>query len=280
MMINTHSPKQLQLCSLASIILSCLIALSAALFSSTALATPALPEFSATYGIEKFNMKLAEAHYQLSYTDRGYKFTQNTKLHGFASMFANDTVSAISYIDKSNDNLLLTKHQYTQTGREENKDEDINILWQTPKNTLRGKITGIVRSKTIEHKIDAEIWDALSFQIPLMIEANENIKQYPYQAILKGEIDTYNFVLSAVKMVTFANKEYRTLQLIRTDPKRNRQLHIWLLPELHNIPYRIINYRDGKEHSRGQLESVSFNNQKPITQQPTFQQQTDTDDDF
>jgi len=237
------------------------------LFAQNALAAHALPEFSARYAIEKFNIKLAEALYQLSYTDKGYKFTHNTKLYGVASMFASDTVSAVSYVDEIRDNLLLTKHNFIQTGREKNRDEDIDILWNTHKNMLRGKITGVVRSKKIELQTSTEIWDALSFQIPLMIEASEDIQEYPYRAILKGEIDDYNFVLTSSKKVTFAGKEYKAIQLVRTDPDKDRQLHIWLIPALHNIPYLIENYRDGKEHSRGQLESVSFNNGSPLTEQ-------------
>ena len=100
-----------------------------------------------------------------------------------------------------------------------------------------------------------------------MIEANENVKEYPSRAILKGEIDDYIFVLTSTKKVTFAGKEYKIIQLVRTDPDRDRQLHLWLIPALHNIPILIENYRDGKEHSRGQLESVSFNNEAALTDQ-------------
>lgn len=237
-----------------------------ALFSQNTYAEHALPEFTARYGIHKFGMKLAEAEYRLSYTDKGYKFTQDTELHGIASMFASDSVSAVSYVDEIGENLLLRKHTYIQTGREKNRDEDIDILWNTYKNTLQGKITGIVRSKPIDLQTNSEIWDMLSFQIPLMIEADENIKEYPYRAMLKGEIDDYTFVLKSSKTITFAGKEYKTLQLVRTDPVKNRQLHIWILPALYNLPVIIENYRDGKEHSRGQLESVSFNNEAPLTE--------------
>jgi len=244
-----------------------LILLSIALFSQNAFANRVLPEFNAKYAIQKFNIKLAEADYQLSYTDKGYKFTQNTKLFGVASMFARDTVSAVSYIDKVRNNLLLTKYSYTQTGREKNRDEDINILWNTYKNTLKGKITGVSRSKKIDLRINEEIWDVLSFQIPLMIEASENVKEYPYKAIVGGEIDDYTFVLTSNKKITFANKNYKAIQLVRTDPDRNWQIRIWLIPALNNIPVIIENYRDGKEHSRMQLESVSFNHEKPYIDQ-------------
>ncbi|MFV2003851.1 MAG: DUF3108 domain-containing protein [Gammaproteobacteria bacterium] len=246
----------------------------AILFSHSLFAARALPEFSASYAVQKFGLKVAEAKYQLRYTDKGYKFTQNTNLHGIASMFGNDTVSVISYVDEIRGNLLLTKHTYTQTGREKNRDEDISILWNTHKNTLKGKITGIVRSKKINLETDTEIWDMLSFQIPLMIEARQEIKEYPYKALLKGEIDTYNFVLVSSKKIDFSGKEYQALHLVRKDPKKNRQLHIWLIPKLHNIPAIIENYRDGKEHSRAQLESVQFNKNKQLVDHPT------DDDDY
>jgi len=249
--------------------------MSAILFSQNAFAAHALPEFDAKYAIQKYGIKLAEAHYQLSYTDKGYKFTQNTELVGLASMLGDDTVSAVSYIDETGDNLLLRKHVYTQTGREKNRNEDIDILWNTYKNTLKGKISGVVRGKKIDLRTDSEIWDIVSFQIPLMIEASENIKEYPYEAIIGGEINDYNFVLTSQKKIHFAGKEYQAIQLVRSDPERDRQLHIWLIPALHNIPVIIENYRDGKEHSRMQLESVSFNHE-----QPYVEQLVDNDDDY
>lgn len=249
-----------------------LLIISVTLFSHTVFAAHALPEFDARYAIQKYGIKLAEAHYQLSYTDKGYKFTQDTELFGVASMFANDTVKSVSYIEASGDNLLLTKHIYTQTGREKNRDENIDILWTTYK-TLKGKISGVVRGKKIDLRTDAEIWDILSFQIPLMIEASEKTNEYPYKAIIGGEIDDYNFVLTSSKKIAFAGEMYKAIQLVRSDPERDRQLHIWLIPALNNIPVIIENYRDGKEHSRMQLESVSFNHKTQYIDQP------DDDDD-
>ncbi|MCK4834494.1 MAG: hypothetical protein KAT12_06940, partial [Gammaproteobacteria bacterium] len=102
-----------------------------------------------------------------------------------------------------------------------------------------------------------------------------DIKEYPYRAIIKGEIDDYIFVLTSNKKIQFAGKEYKSIQLVRTDPEKNRQLHLWLIPELDNIPVIIENYRNGKEHSRMQLESVSFNNETTYSEQ-----QAEDDDDI
>lgn len=244
-------------------------------FSHALLAEHELPEFSAKYAIQKYGIKLAEAHYLLKHTNTGYKFTEDTHLSGLASMFRDDTVSVVSYIDKVGDQLLLQKHSYRQTGEEKNKNEEFSIQWDTSNNKTIGKITGIVRNKAINLQTDSPIWEVLSFQIPLMIEASKEVKEYPFKALLKGEIDTYNFILTSSKRISFAGEEYEVLQFVRSDPIKNRQLHIWLAPALHNMPLIVENYRDGKEHSRMQIESLQFGDEKPLVEQIA-----DKDNDF
>lgn len=252
-----------------SIILIC------SLLSFNVFAIHALPEFSAKYAVQKFGIKLAEAHYRLNYTETGYKLTQNTDLYGIAVYLSNYAVAAVSYVDEDGDNLLLRKHTYILSGSDEDKNEDIDILWRTPKNTLSGSITGVVRGQEISLATDSETWDLLSFQIPLMIEANKNVKEYPYNAILTGKIDQYTFELAGIKKITFGNKEYDALHMVCPDQNRNRQLHVWLVPALHNIPVIIENYRNDRVHFRAELESLSFNNEKPY-----IAQQIDDEDDF
>lgn len=253
--------------------------------SQNILAARALPEFSANYAVKKYGAKLAEARYQLEHTESGYKFTQKTKLHGLAKLLGNDTVSAVSYIHQVGDTLLLQKHSYKQTGKEKNKNEEIDILWEgkNPENKqkiIKGKINGIVRSKKIDIETETPVWEALSFQIPLMIEANKDIKEYPYNAIIKGKIDTYNFTLTEIEKIYYASNEYLALHVVRIDPNKDRKLSIWLAPELHNLPLIIENYRNGKEHSKMLLESITFKNKKQLIGEASFEKTTEDDDDF
>jgi len=253
------------------------IILISSLISFNVSATQALPEFSARYAVKKFGIKLAEAHYQLNYTETGYKITQSTDLYGIAVYFSNYAVAAASYVDEDGDNLLLREHTYVLSGSKENKNEHYDIFWQTPKNKLSAAVTGEARGQKIDISTNSEIWDLLSFQIPLMAEANKNIKEYVYHAILVGEINTYTFELIDLKKIWFNDTEYDALQMVCNDPNpdRDRQLHLWLVPALHNIPVLIENYRDGRVHYSGQLESVSFNNEMPYINQ----QKDDEDED-
>ncbi len=145
---------------------------------------------------------------------------------------------------------------------------------------MKGKIEGVVQSKKINLVTETPVWEALSFQIPLMLEANKDIKEYPYNAVLKGEINTYNFVLTEIKNIKFAEKQYQALHMIRTDPVKDRKLSIWLAPELHNLPLLVENFRDGKEHSVMRLESIKFKNENLLSEQTSFGQLNENDDDF
>lgn len=245
------------------------------LFSGRLLALDKLPEFDAYYDIQKFGVSLAQAHYQLSYTDSGYLFRQNSKLVGLASLFGDDTIAAESIVDIDDGILLLKKHRYIQTGREKNRDEDFSINWSRTPSGLNGHIQGIVRSKPVDLDTTGPIWEALSFQLPLMTEANTTQKDYPYKALLKGEIDTYNFHLSSRSTFSFAGTDYDVLVLVRVDPEKDRQLHLWLAPQLNNVPVVVENYRDGKLDSRMRLSSITFNKDRTLSET-----EPDDEDDF
>jgi hypothetical protein len=209
-------------------------------------------------------MKLAEAQYQLSQTDTGYKFTQHTGLHGIARLIRSDSLSATSLIDQVDDQLLLKRHTYSQTGQENHINEDFTIQWDSSAVPPKGRISGMVRNKKAKLVTDKPVWDVLSFQIPLMLDAKPEKKDYRYSAIIEGKLDTYNFVQKSQKTISFAGKAYLALQMVRTHPTKNRELHVWLAPELQNMPLLIENYRNGKIHVRAQLEKLQFHNEQPL----------------
>lgn len=286
---NMSADKKLRRLRQSTLFIICLATgLSSALLFSTKVSANSpvtdsyeLPEFTAKYAVKKFGIKLAEAKYRLRYTDTGYKILQNTDLYGLAVYLSNYAVAAESLVDRYKDNLLLKKHVYILSGSDEDKDENIDFHWHTDQDKLNGKVTGIVRGQEINVEAGDETWDLLSFQIPLMIQANKDLKEYSYDAIVQGEIDSYTFELREIKKVTFADKEYAALRMVCPDSNRDRELHIWLLPELHNIPVLIENYRKGRVHYSGSLESVQFNNDPPIIEDIKQDPEDDIyDDDY
>lgn len=247
------------------VLLRTYLVLAGLLLAGPVLATDKLPAFTAVYGVEKYGVKLAEATYTLEHTDKGYRFRQKSELHGLASMFASDTIAATSVVNDVGDRLLLKRHRYTQTGREKNRNESFHIIWKNRGETLSGHIEGTVRSKPVDLKVEKPVWDMLSFQIPLMLDASRDKKQYPYYALLKGELDTYFFDLVAIEQIELGNKSYEALKLVRVNNEKKRELRLWLIPELNNIPAIVENMRDGKQHSYMSLESLNMDGRNVLT---------------
>jgi len=224
----------------------------------------ALPEFTADYAITKFGIKLADANYRLRHTEHGYHISQHTKLHGIAALFRKDKVDANSTIEMIDGQLRLQSFNYVQTGKEKNRNENLIFSYKKAKEKTSTQITGISRSEPVSIHTNETVWDILSFQIPLMIEANANKKHYPYTAVISGELDEYLFNLNATKTHEFAGKKYTLLELVRTNTENTHALHIWLAPELHNLPVIVENFRNGKLDSRMQLERVQFDKNKSL----------------
>lgn len=237
---------------------------SASLQSEAISNHPSLPDFDARYAVQKYGLKLATATYTLHRNENTYHIAQHTELYGVAALFRNDTVRASSHVTLYKGQPRLQDFTYIQTGKEKNRDEELHFSYpdNPPDTTL---IKGVSRSQPINVKTQGAVWDILSFQIPLMMEARPDIKTYPYKAIINGELDQYTFNLVSTGSFQFADRDYQTLEVVRNDPVKNRQLHIWLAPELHNLPVIIENYRDGELHSRMQLEQVQFDHQ-PVMQ--------------
>ncbi len=223
-----------------------------------------LPEFSAEYAITKYDIKLASATYTLRHTDTGYAMAQQTRLYGMAALFRDDTVDALSIVDTNGEQLRLKSFTYTQTGKEKNRNEKLTFSYPLTNGKHMTRIQGVVRSNPVNIKTHDTVWDILSFQIPLMIEASESRKNYPYMAVIAGELDEYTFVLSGSMDYQFAGNHYHLLKMVRTDTKKNRALHIWLAPALHNLPVIVENYRGDKLHSRMHLERVQFDHALPL----------------
>ncbi|HEB82303.1 MAG TPA: DUF3108 domain-containing protein [Gammaproteobacteria bacterium] len=220
-----------------------------------------LPEFHARYAVLFMGMKVAEADYTLKHTDSGYRFSQQTRLYGLAKLLRKDTVDAVSLVEEKNGRLLLQQYEYIQRGGDA-REEKFSIQWNENATPVTGLVTGHYENRETRLTTKGPVWEPLSFQLPLMLEADAGKKEYPYKAVIKGEMDTYHFVAGKTKKVHFAGRDYQALEVVRTDPRPDRDwsLHLWLIPELHNIPFLIDNYRDGKLHSRAKLEQVQFGN--------------------
>jgi len=216
-------------------------------------------EFSANYALEMYGTVLARATYTLEHTEDGLSMTQSTRPAGLVALLRNDKIDVRSDMVVSNGQLLLVNYDYTHSGDEKDRDVRFKINWQNNnKQELAGTAVGISEGQEVKFNIDQPVWDPLSIQVPIMIDAARNMPPHEHSMFLKGEFKHYLFENHGDETISFNGKKYVALKIAGRETKRDRAMYAWIVPELHYIPIKIEQWKNGKLKSTVLLESVSF----------------------
>jgi hypothetical protein len=157
-----------------------------------------------------------------------------------------------------NDRLLLVNYDYRHTGDDKDRDVNFKINWQNSKQELTGKASGIYEGASIDLDVDTPVWDPLSIQVPIMLDAGKNLPPHEHDMFIKGEFKHYLFENHGSEKIKFNGTRFTAIKVVGRETKRDRAMHAWLVPELNNIPVKIEQWKNGEHKSTVVLESVSF----------------------
>jgi len=233
----------------------------------TAMARDLPHEFSAVYTLEMYNTVLARATYTLKHTDKGLFMEQSTRPVGLVALLRDDKIDVRSDMVIDNDRILLVSYDYRHTGDDKDRNVNFKINWQTgSKQTEIGKVSGVYEGDKVALDVDQPVWDPLSIQVPLMLDAAKNLPPHEHGMFLKGEFKYYLFENQGNEDVSFDGKEYNAVKIAGKETKRDRAMYAWLVPELHYLPVKIEQWKEGKLKSTVKLESATFNSSDdPLT---------------
>jgi len=216
-------------------------------------------EFSANYALEMYGTVLARATYTLEHTEHGLSMTQSTRPAGLVALLRDDKIDVRSDMVVNNGQLLLVNYDYTHSGDEKDRDVRFKINWKTNrKQGLSGRVVGIHEGQKVDINIDQPVWDPLSIQVPIMIDAARNLPPHEHGMFLKGEFKHYLFENHGDEAISLNGKEYVALKIAGRETKRDRAMYAWIVPELHYIPIKIEQWKNGELKSTVVLESVTF----------------------
>jgi hypothetical protein len=241
-------------------------AISAIIIALTAFLTPAssasreLPhEFTANYALEMFGTVMARARYTLEHTENGLSMTQSTRPAGLVALLRDDKIDVRSDMIVSNGQILLVKYNYQHTGDDKDRDVSFRIDWQPDtERGLSGKAIGVYEGKNVDIDIDTPVWDPLSIQVPIMIDTNKHLPPHEHGLFMKGEFKHYLFENHGSVEIESNGEQFNAIKIAGKETKRDRAMYVWLVPELHNLPVKIEQWKEGQLKSTVRLESVSF----------------------
>ena len=215
-------------------------------------------EFSANYALQIHGITLARALYTLEHTENGLAMTQSTRPIGLLALFRNEKIDVRSDMVFENGKLLLVSYDYRHTGDSKDRDVRFKIDWKNHEQDLVGTATGVYEGRNLNLIIDQPVWDPLSIQVPIMIDAAKKLTPHQHGLFMKGEFRRYLFENHGSETVKFNGKQFNAMKIAGREINRDRTMYVWMSPELHNIPIIIEQWKNGELKSTVILESVTF----------------------
>jgi hypothetical protein len=228
-------------------------------YPSTAPANELPQEFTANYVLQMSGTVLARATYTLEHTDTGVTMKQSTRPVGLIALLRDDKIDVRSDMIVDEGRLLLVNYDYTHSGDNKDRNVRFKINWQTNhKQGFVGKASGIYEGRHFAMSIDNPVWDPLSIQVPIMRDANKNLPPHELGLFMNGEFKHYLFESSGSETVKYNGMQLTAVKMAGRETKRDRAMFVWMVPEYHNIPIKIEQWKNGKLKSTVLLESVTF----------------------
>lgn len=216
-------------------------------------------EFTANYALEMYGTVLARATYTLEHTENGLTMMQSTRPAGLVALLRNDKIEVRSDMRIDNGQILLVSYDYKHSGDDKEDDVNFKINWQSGlEQDLSGNAVGMYEGKKVNLDINQPVWDPLSIQIPIMIDAGKGLPPHEHSMFLKGEFKNYLFKNHGKEEISFNGKKYVALRMAGRETKRDRAMYAWIVPELHYIPIKIEQWKNGELKSTVLLESITF----------------------
>jgi len=216
--------------------------LSLLAFLLTPVAAPAkeLPhEFTANYEVEVYGIVLARATHTVEHTANGLSMEVYTRPAGLMTLVSDDEVLVRADLVTNNGELLLVNYEYTHTGDDEDDDVRFNIEWQNNhEQKLIGKGTGIYDGEKINIDFDKPIWDPLSAQALIIVNADKDIAQQEHGLFLKGGLKQYLFENHGKEIIDFNETKFTAFKTVIKETERDRVIYVWMVPEFNNIPIK------------------------------------------
>ncbi len=259
--------------------LAILVPLQAFLFTPvTALANGLPHKFEANYKLEMYGITLARATHKLEQTENGLSMELVSYPVGLLAFLYDGHVDIHSDIEKDNGQLLLVKHNYTHSEDEENTTVRYEIDWlnKREKGSARN-VKGIYKGEKLNINSDEPVWDPLSIQALIIINADKESASYKEGLLMKGELKHYVIENLGKESIDYNGTKMTSLKTLVKEADKNRVIYVWMLPKYYNIPVKYEHWKDGDLQTTILLESVTFEDNGKTE---TLTLIDDTEDDF
>jgi hypothetical protein len=199
-----------------------------------------IPDFSANYLVKLNGIQAGELKRTLTTQDNGLrKFNSVSQAKGVFSFFKPDVIEETSVWKLVDGRVTPQRYRYQRTGGKKDKFLQMQFNWRQKQVSIDD------REHPWELDIETGVLDKLVYQISLMRDLSNGVKQIDYLIADGGRLKTYEIKVLARETITTPMGQIETIKLTRHREKPNdRETTLWCAPALGYLPVKLEHVED------------------------------------
>ena len=208
---------------------------------ATKIADPAAfpPDYNAVYRMEQNGMNIAKRKVTLSrQQDDTWLYDSQIQATGFSSLFIKSKITGQTILQKIQGKIKPQIYEFIDS--ESKRKHALSFDWNN-----KSVLSKVNKTRTTLNISDETI-DIFSLHLRLMSDLKAGQKFLSYNIVNKGKIKNYRFKILGEEKIEIDIGSINTLKLKGSSKDNQYSMMIWLAPELHYLPVKIVNISSGE----------------------------------
>ncbi|WP_133406824.1 DUF3108 domain-containing protein [Parashewanella tropica] len=227
--------------------------------------TPQTIEYQVMYG----DIDLGKARFQLEKSDQQYQYIFDSAL---SLLVLTDIRHVVSEFTVKDGQVNPTRFFHKREGFGPDYQEQIVFLPE------QGSIISRYKDKKKKFEFANDIWDVLSVQMQLRLDAQKQKKSFKYDLIRSNKEDDVELAVMGTEILKIGSLSFDALKVeVVRDPKKRkkRQTYVWVAPKYGYLPIKVQHMKKGSNQFQLYLKSAEFLGESPVVTFPTPKPKTE-----
>ena len=226
--------------------------LMTAMLLSSVLHAASLPDFEASYQLQRGNLNIGTSTISLANkANNEYLYESRSLPTKWVAWLMKDKLHETSNGQLDEAGLRPLRYHYRRTGGKKEREAILSFDW----NTL-----------TVENHVEGSHWkmdipagtlDKLASQLGMMLALGRGETDITFKIADGGKLKDYRFKVLGHETLELAAGRFDTVKLTKLRDNKRRETYIWCAPELNYLPVRIWQREKDGAVYQSDLESFS-----------------------
>lgn len=206
--------------------------------------------FAGRYELTSGSMTVGEMELSLALPGNGeYHYRSRSRPTGLLGLLVGGRIEEQSSGELSAGELRPLRYRYRREG-DKARVVALDFDWR------RRRVVNTINDDPWTMTIEPDTVDKLAVQLALMRDLQSGESEMTYRVADGGKLKTYRFRRGDEEVVETPVGRLKSVRVRRDRDREDRYTEFWCAPRFGFLPVRVIQYRDGEEHARMDLQQI------------------------